>query len=112
MDPDTKQLERWLAIGRFSVTAGVTLILTLVFAWGFLVKNIDNQVFTQAVGMVLAFWFGAATGGRMQTTPTAPTTTTTETDPSGATRKVTMTASPGAAVPVPLPPDPPKGATL
>jgi hypothetical protein len=108
MDPDTKRLEQWLSIGRFCVTSLVTLILVPTFAWGFITKNIDNQVFTQTVGMVLAFWFGAATVASMKAMSQVPTTTTTDTDPSGATRKVTMTASPGAAAPLPVPPDPPK----
>jgi hypothetical protein len=103
MDPDAKRLDWWLAIGRFSITAFVTVIFTVVFAWGFLVKNIDNQVFTQAAGMIFAFWFGAATGTRMMGGPPPATTTTTDTDASGAKRQVTMTAPPGEAAPRPLP---------
>ena len=71
MEPEPKNPDRWLQMGRFTVTAIVTLILVLVFSWGFLTKNIDNQVFTQLVGMVISFWFGAATA-RTNTPPSPP----------------------------------------
>ena len=42
------------------VRGAVTLILVIGFVLGFLVfKIIDSQVFSQIVGMVVAFWFAA-----------------------------------------------------
>lgn len=109
MDPDTKYFEKLLSLGRFGVTSLVTLILVPVFAWGFLSGKIDHQVFTQTVGMVLAFWFGAATSARSSSAPPSASTTTTDTNPTtGVTRKVTQVAPPGAPAPTS---DPPKGVT-
>ncbi len=68
MTLDEKQPEQLVQLGRFAVTSIVTLILVLVFSWGFLTAKIDNQVFTQVVGMVIAYWFGAATA-RTNSTP-------------------------------------------
>ena len=93
-------------VGKFDqlVRPLVTLSLTGAFIWGFILDRIDAQNFVPVVIMAIGFWFGA----RGQSLPSASTTRTTETDPSGAKREVTSTAPPGAAAP---PADPPKGVT-
>lgn len=91
-------------VGKFDqlVRPMVTLALTGAFIWGFILDKIDAQNFVPVVIMAIGFWFGA----RGQAAPGAAVTKTTETDPSGAKREVTMTASPGVGTP---PADPAKG---
>src|SRR5438046_2451939 len=98
---DTGKIERLLQLGRFSVTGIVTLMLVTVFCAAFLMRLIDNQVFTQVVGMVVAYWFGASTT-RPMPPPPPPSSKTVEKDASGTTREVLVTGTPGGAAPAPV----------
>lgn len=100
-DEKSKKIDAILQLGRFSLTSIITFILVMVFAIGFLRGKIDNQVFTQVVGMVISFWFGASTSRAMPASTPVATTKQVETAPTGEKRETIITAPLGIPPVVP-----------